>query len=344
MSFEYFARYGRGHGILTQLNAFDDVLNLIESLASSEYLQEILRDRHSHSKIEAKALATRITPYMRATLNYIEQSRSGPKEVSFLPSYYALLSMAKMYILAGKHASRLEDNRHHGLSDLGHKKDSQKLLSERIKLLKKGTFGLFYQTICDVPCRPNMTVSMSDVYKYIHVVGAEFRLATGCASSVAYLRGANIITPAEGKCALRVEFEDINNQSAVLQVKELKILRGFKPNPHDPKSYVSPSVSVGTDDKAHLRKFIRNYLVYDIHEAVATPISTGQLLLPEEAPIFLAFFQLSNVVRYRPEFFDKLHDSRYWPMVSALRMHGLYRFMILFWSYMHQERLVIRTL
>ena len=66
------------------------------------------------------------------------------------------------------------------------------------------------------------------------------------------------------------------------------------------------------------------------------PSSTLKIFLPEELPIVCAFYHMSNIVRYNPEILGKIADSKYWPVLLTLRRHGLYKFLLLFWSYMNQ--------
>ena len=66
------------------------------------------------------------------------------------------------------------------------------------------------------------------------------------------------------------------------------------------------------------------------------PVAGGKLLLPEELPLICAFYHMSSVVRYDPDTLTKLMGSRCWPMLLALRKHGTYRFLLLFWSFAMQ--------
>lgn len=98
----------------------------------------------------------------------------------------------------------------------------------------------------------------------------------------------------------------------------------------------------GVTEANAVRAGLRTYLLYsDSDGKPYTPVSARSLLLPEEIPIALAFFHLSSVVRYKPEFLSKLRDSRYWPVLAALRYHGLYRATLLFWSHVQQRTLFI---
>ena len=57
-----------------------------------------------------------------------------------------------------------------------------------------------------------------------------------------------------------------------------------------------------------------------------TPISGRKHVFNEDLNIMLAYFHLSNVVRYNPEHLYRLMDSKYWIIMLALRKHGFLRF------------------
>jgi len=120
---------------------------------------------------------------------------------------------------------------------------------------------------------------------------------------------------------------------------------------------------LGTDPKSHLCEQMRLFLLYDTKSSLAlrvssgsfhgesygefmgtyTPVSGSNLLLPEELPILLAFFHLSNVVRYAPERLLKLHDSKASAVLQSLIRQGAYRFIELFWSYLNKKTYILGT-
>jgi len=66
--------------------------------------------------------------------------------------------------------------------------------------------------------------------------------------------------------------------------------------------------------------------------ACFTPISGRSIVFNEETNIMLAYFHLSNVVRYNPEHLYKIMDSKYWVILLGLRKHGFLRFEKLMWG------------
>ena len=63
-----------------------------------------------------------------------------------------------------------------------------------------------------------------------------------------------------------------------------------------------------------------------------TPINGRAHVFNEELCIMLAYFHLSNVVRYNPEHLYKLMDSKYWALILGLRKHGYLRFLKLMYG------------
>lgn len=61
----------------------------------------------------------------------------------------------------------------------------------------------------------------------------------------------------------------------------------------------------------------------------------------EEVNILLAFFHMSSVVRYDPVFAERLMNSEAVSLLLTLRRHGLYKFMIAFYSFFMQERVIV---
>ena len=52
-----------------------------------------------------------------------------------------------------------------------------------------------------------------------------------------------------------------------------------------------------------------------------TPLWGGRLRIPEEIPLFLAFFHLGSVIRYKPRFMEQVMDSAYYPFILAAKRH-----------------------
>lgn len=332
-------RYNTPYGIQSILDPYDDVLTLVESLTSIGYLLDIITQRHHLTMLEAKARAKTIIPHIRTAIQYIYQSTSGPQAVSFLPSYYAMLNLSKVYILLGQRHASLPSNRLHGIQYKGFAKDSQSILTEQVTLHTKGAFPLFYETLTGVPFRGQTQLSMSDVYPYIVDISAEYALATGKPSQLATV-AFDLDLRVPGAVIPTAQLHPIE-QAASIDLRKVKLLKDFQTQSRAPFVAVGPRMAMNDDHYVKLRDNLRPFLLYHSHDRYYTPLSSKRLLLPEELPIIVAFFHLSSIVRYKPEFLAKVKDSRYWPMLSAAQRHCVLKFMILFWSFMHQETLTL---
>jgi hypothetical protein len=84
---------------------------------------------------------------MRVASKYLEQGVTGPPDISFLPLYYAILNLLKVYVLIGPYHANLPANRWHGATYNGLEKDSHSVATEVITIKKGGVIPLFYRSI-----------------------------------------------------------------------------------------------------------------------------------------------------------------------------------------------------
>ncbi len=131
----------------------------------------------------------------------------------------------------------------------------------------------------------------------------------------------------------------------------LKIFTGLRSQPNQPERFASDKIMVSTDAEARARllSHTKRHLLYQIvrdlfHNPIGiyTPLSAGPMELAEEIPIWLAFFHLSNVVRYKPDTLARIKDSAAWPMLLCLQRHALLRFLVIFWSFMQQRTIELQ--
>ena len=333
-------RYPKNHHIFTDLDPFEDVQVLLSYLTATDYLLDLLTSTHSIALTDAKARAKLIVPHIHAALGFFQQAQTGPPELSFLPNYYGILNLIKVYVLFGPYHNNLTSERWHGAVYRGFHKDSQNLLTERIFLKQKGALPLFYKTIVGKPWSER-DVCMSDIYPYISSVSAEYFLATRKRPSLV---------------ELHLDFEHPKSATEIIpsvritsdtdaSVRQLKVLKGFKRAPSD-KKFLGTAVPIkynaSTAANPLVREQFRDYLIYHSKgRNILTPKCSKMLLLPEELPIALLFFHMSSVVRYKPDFLEKVRDSRYWAILAASRRHCVYQFLVLAWSYFHKENLIL---
>lgn len=333
-------RYSESKRISTKIDPLDDVLNLVDSLTSREYLTDILRVGHGMSATDANARTKLIVPHIEAAVQLIHQSENGPQNVSFLPLYYALLNFAKACILVGPHHNDLPRNRWHGATYPGSSKDSHSLFTENIVIKTGGAIPLFYRTLTGKAFTTERTLKMKDIYPFILDVCAEYEIVVGQPSKFVLMNFSFVDNP-NGTTTPRA-IVHLEPYKATPNAGDLRVLVGYKKDSANPLQFVGPSFRTG--DTSAFRRNLRPFLLYDEDEFTATPVSSKQLLLPEEFPVLLMFFHLSNVVRYKPEFLARVRDSRYWPILSSARRHSILKSLLRFWSFISNRGLFINQI
>lgn len=333
-----FHRYPNLERVTTHLDPFDDVIDFLRALTSSEYFAEIARMHPGAQGGSVRTLASEGTSYARLAMDYIDQAYSSSSRVAFLPLYYALLNICKLYVVLGPHRANLSDQRHHGVSYRTAGKESRGLLTEEIRLMNRGAIPLFYKTITGKALQ-NVTVSMSDIYPYIIPISAEFTLASKT-KDIRYAGGRFTTVPKDHGVAPCLELSLKEGQSFP-EMGELKTIKRFKR-----QGDLLVGSAVSPKNVKNLRRQIRPFLVYaneqrdeDDDVYVHVPVSSQRLLMPEELPIVLAFFHMSSVCRYRPQMLDRLLDSRFHTVLLSLQRHAMFRFFVLAWSYIHNKSL-----
>jgi hypothetical protein len=338
-------RYAKSHDVTSTLDPIEDVLVLLTYLTAKDYLVELLTSLHGLAKTEAVSRAKSIIAHVRTALDYLRQAQLGPSELSFLSNYYGILNLLKTYVLFGPYHADLKAQRWHGATYPVDAKDSRKLLTEVVNLKKGGALPLFYKTIVGHPWPAPTQIRMADICPYIPYISAEYSLATGRSDRLAHLKIEGQPHRHKDKMTVVARLLRRPGDSTAYSIRDFKVLRLFRPSPSDPGLFLSrgvPKKNYRYDDP-QLRRLFRPFLVYSFGDSVVrTPIGSGRLLLPEELPIALLFFHMSSVVRYKPEFLERLRASRHWPILAAARQHCVLRILILAWSYFHKENLNIR--
>ena len=325
-------RYGDKPEILaSSQQILDDLADWLGFLLSIDYLQDVLHKVHGLSVPAARARAKLIVPYVRVALGFISQSLSGPKQLSYLPSYYAILNLMKVYILIGKHHAQLEGNRLHGVTAPAQAKP-QSLLTDKVEMKRRGTFSLFYQTLTGDALQSDVTLQIKDFLPLISNVSIEYEFASGASDQFVFFNLMPEQDPNDNtRSRLVVEFP---NSAKSIPKNHLKILKDFSSKRGSPNKFYGAYHTTGTLSYAQQ---LRRHLIYRMHGQQLTVRSPKAVQFPEELPIALLFFYVSTVVRYRPDLLERLGDSREWPVIAASRTHALTAFLLCFWCYVHQK-------
>lgn len=340
-------RYAEPHGISSPLDPISDVLVLLEYLTSHDYLVSTLHTRHGIAEDDAAERAKSIIPHVKTGTAFVQQSLCTPPDLSFLPAYYGLLNLLKVYILVGPHHAELPKHRWHGASYPVDEKDSRNLLTEHIDIKKGGAIPLFYRTITGQPLKPTR-VTMGDIYPFVSGIGAEYSLATGSAGKIRNLRlGGQPHAKYRGKQTCTAQVMRGPGDSAKYSPRDFKVLARFRQSSATPDIFTGMTVPerCNYNDPTYRSQF-RPFMIYDFnvhgdYHVISSALSSQRLLLFEELPIVLLFFHIGSVVRYKPEFMARIRNSRFWPMLAAARQHCILRFLILAWSFIHNRNLEI---
>ncbi len=335
------------------MDKYGDVIGWIEGLRSRRYLSDLIEQFHSKNITDRpEILARKVTPFVEAALNYIEQANNGPAQVAFLPLYYAMLNLAKIYVMLGPHRNELENirrYRQHGIAYNTADNDELRLDRQRVTLRQYGVLGLFYRTLTgDNWVKSSKTITMMKVMQYITQVAAEYRMVTG----------------RENK-SVPVHFESneeaSDNWQLVCKITEKATSLGELPalkSGHwqaQQDGFASKHMTtyeggcIELADCCIMRPLLyHGYLEYvqPIRQMLtvnAIPMSQGFPLMVEEFPIIVAFFYQGSIARYKPEFLYKQFDSKLWPLLVALRRHASYTFLLLFWHFMNQESVYLTS-
>jgi len=341
-------RYEKEKICISALNPLEDIMCWVEGLTSSKYVKDMLVSNHSlegpMTVLERSKIVARL---VEIACKFLEQAANGPKEVSFLPIYYAILNLSKAYIAVGPYGLELNENRLHGASYEANR-DIGKLVDDFITLHPKGTIPLFYRTLTGENMfhsrsKP-ITLRMRDIYPYIYNISLEYEMATGISSRLIHF-DIHVEFKGEEQRIVAKYIDTEKDDFDKVKIGTLQGFRGLRRDHDGANRLVSEWYDKG--DTESLKACLRPAMLYGSiigatkFEFQMVPWSRGKLLLPEELPLICAFFHMSSVVRYNPDGLEKLMDSKYWPMLLALRTHGLYTFLLLFWSFVTQCRTYI---
>jgi hypothetical protein len=341
---ELILRYDNPYYVVTPFNPIEDLVSWISGLSSSNYVSEILHSVHGvNDKRDIVLRANSIAVYARNAVGLIEEAYSGPAEISFLPLFYSIQNISKIYIIIAGRGKDLTKNKTHGASYDPLRKKSRELRTEEVTVWRHGVLPLFYEVLTnDQWGQFRCNVEMRDIYPFITNISHEyidaFKEPTRLQSIDLYIQQTKA-----GEYILQARLGDCDHPNAG-NLKYLKLVKGFRRDPSNKNILNSPKKLASTIEEARnsLIKGVRRFLIYHSRYGTGeflpmTPLSARRMLLPEELPIWIAFFHLSSIVRYNPEFLAQLMDSESWPMLLALRKHSIYKYLQLFWSYLHQR-------
>lgn len=322
-------RYDKIRRVVSNLDPFEDVLGFVQAMQAEDYTTEVLRSVHELNDRSAVARAKQITTHMRAILSFVDQARGSDRAYAFLPAYYAILNMLKIGILTGPYGGQLYQQRWHGATYALSQRERKTPLHEKITVKQGGAIPLYYRTITGTAIQRDVSLSLADIYPYITDIEAEMVLVPRLTFRIA-----------EFECYGQQVVLTPRNLGPVIKLQTAPVFKAGWKKKQGITEFTAPACPPEVDEKIHVKQSLRRYLLYQpIQNVVVTPVCARRLHFPEELPIALAFFHMSNVVRYNPEYLSRLQDSRFWAVLISLQRHSLLKSLILLWSNFHKETL-----
>lgn len=336
-------RYKRYSEVSTRIDPLEDLASQLLFFRSEDFTVNLLHSHHGITKTDAKHKHKKISAHANAAFQYVEASVQGPKEVSFLPLYYAVLNITKLYILLAHPFPKLRSNRRHGASYEAHGKDSHSLLTDRIILRSNGVIPLFYKTITNTSLPDNYSIDMREIYPFLLDINYEWSLATDEALPFA-LVGFSIDRNDSGLIRLRAHINSSEGGDAI-NARQLHLIRDMRRRPNRPHQYIAKyEGTTGRSISDYVNTKINRFMIYGRirDKRIFSPISGKQVMMFEELPILLSYFHIGSVCRYKPDFFDKILNSKFGPVVISARTNLLLRYLTLFWSFAQQTHFNVR--
>ncbi len=330
-------RYPDSFGFSTTRDPYDDLVLHLEFLTAMDSAAELLRAADD-SETDIPARAGAVSSHARAARAFLEQANTSPETVAFVSAYYAALNLAKLCILFSPYHVDLPANRYHGVKYRPAPAPAS-LPDDRVEVTRGGAIPLLYRALTGVAIPAPIQISARDIYCLIADVAGEWSMATG---GVSWMAELDFRTRSDegGK---RLEIHATSGLVDPLTIAQLPVLRRVQPIEGEPGHFLSD----GARDEAAVRDLFEEVLdrrlLYYPHEGGARTAIGNLAGLPvvEELPLILAFYHLSSVARYNPEFLDSLRSSRYWPVAAALTRHGLYKFLLLSWCFIRRQHVSV---
>jgi len=340
------SRYKEDVIAISQLHHLDDALDIIAFLQAEDFVSDQLQKNHNKTCINAKIIAKRISSHAKLADHYATLSLQSAPEISFLPGYYCILNLLKIHSLAGPYSNEFNHHsRWHGATYDTQGKSSQSLMTKEVRVRCGGAIALFYKSLTGAEITSNRILKLRDIYPFVSGISSEVLLVMGRLNEswVIMFRAENI----SGTVTVEVDVLRWEGGKTEIpykgNVRYIPCLKGFRKKPKSEKTFFkSVTATPGLTLEEEVRQMVCTEYLW-LQERGKMTVCYQQkpsFPLPEEFASALAFFHLSSICRYNPEFIEKLTKSKFWPMLLAMRRHTLFHFLVSTWSYIIRKNYI----
>lgn len=362
-------RYPRVVSVTSDAPTYETLRAWLGGLSGRRVAEELLAVVHGRGATvqdEARAMAA----YVEQGLSFFDDARRSRTETAFVPMYYGMLNLSKAMVVASGRMAALNNARLHGATWSGAKLNKQTLLTDTVTLMPSGALPLLFEALTGSmwPKSANKRkagaanhvreLQMKDVYPLIAGIGSELDEAFGLRDVFHTVRASTI--PAGGNSEYL--HLSLDPPLGTHSTRHVGILAGLAAESGSAGgAFISPELLLGAGAApgTEARRLLRHHLLYcqRLHPtldgqhgkqsiavfASRTPRTSSNMKMPEEFPLILAAFHLSNVARYDPERMARLLDDRSRVVLASLHLNGAQRFMHLTWEYLKQTHYMIAS-
>lgn len=339
--------------VTSNVDLIDNLLNLVSSLKSSGHTYDLLREIHKFpNAAETKKVSTQISLHADMAVELARQGLDSRPEISFLPLYYSALNLAKVTLLFLGQRKALEKNKWHGAvyraTDM-----NRSFFDENILVKSGGVVPLMFSaTIGGRIPAGGLRIPLVDVYGRIRNITSEYRIVAKKPPSILAVKNTIVRDETKGHF-LQVEFcyddqyfrkPPISNQLSAYH--SLSLFRSKNDSPcyrtkRIKEDFEKAATKIVAGVKRHLLSEV--FVSRDQEWVSYVPLSAKKHVFSEDMNILLAFFHLSNIVRYNPQHLEKIMDSKYCLLILALRKDGYLRMLNLFWGNVMRQSFDIKS-
>lgn len=317
----------------TKLNPIDDFLALLGSLKSREIASKIYVGYNPNANAaEINAVVKMVSAHIDLGINLFRSALKDDITISFNNIYYAMLNTCKAGLALRKGTGVVTSNKWHGATYNINIGGTGGLMDEEVKLKSGGIITRVYEDIMGrTPTFVDINLKLSDVYPWISCISYEYMQFYGKA-----FIPVEITTLATGNTN-EWKLEISQEENIALDLSKMKIIRDTNSFVVDGTKYVSLDVEVNVSQedakKLLCKKLIEKQLIDETSDIfgstlIRSPYNTLLHKLPKEVAILLAFYHLSNVVRYNPVYLiENIMQSKDYAVVIGLQRHGVLSFL-----------------